>query len=132
MTEIAAAILLKDGQILICQRGMGGNCSLLWEFPGGKREGQEQYADCAIRECREELNIEIEILKEFAGTDYCYEDKPFHFVFYLAKIQSGSIEKRVHRQIRWVKPRELAEYPFCPADVEIVERLSRENLQSAD
>lgn len=44
MTEVAAAILRRDGKILICQRKEGGNCSLLWEFPGGKREAGETWS----------------------------------------------------------------------------------------
>ena len=62
MTEVAAVILTDEqDKILICRRGAGGNCAYLWEFPGGKREAGESLAACAVRECREELNIEVEL-----------------------------------------------------------------------
>ena len=82
MTEVAAAILRRDGKILICQRKEGGNCSLLWEFPGGKREAGETMEQCAIRECKEELGIAVRLLDVYAEKTYTYGTEPFSFVFY--------------------------------------------------
>ena len=60
MILVSAAIIRNTaGEILICQRGAGGSCAFLWEFPGGKQEAGEKAADCLVRECREELGIEI-------------------------------------------------------------------------
>ena len=59
MKRIAAAILRRNDKILICRRGPGGSCGYLWEFPGGKIEPGETGEDCAVRECREELGVEI-------------------------------------------------------------------------
>ena len=56
MILVSAAIIRNTaGEILICQRGAGGSCAFLWEFPGGKQEAGETAADCLVRECREEL-----------------------------------------------------------------------------
>ena len=63
MILVSAAIIRNTaGEILICQRGAGGSCAFLWEFPGGKQEAGETAADCLVRECREELGIEIDIV----------------------------------------------------------------------
>ena len=61
MERIAAAILRRNDKILICRRGSGGSCGYLWEFPGGKIEPGETGEDCAVRECREELGVEIQL-----------------------------------------------------------------------
>ena len=60
--RVAAAIIRNaDGRILICRRGQGGSCAFLWEFPGGKQEQGENMEECLVRECREELGIEIAV-----------------------------------------------------------------------
>lgn len=126
MTEVAAAILRRNGKILICQRKEGGNCSFLWEFPGGKREAGETMEQCVVRECREELGVTIKVQGLFAGESYTYGTEPFAFRFYRAEILDGEPECRVHHTMKWVNPSELAQYPFCPADVDIVRRLAEE------
>ncbi len=68
MTRVSAAIIKNsDNEILICQRGPGGSCEFLWEFPGGKIPG-ESPEECLVRECREELEIDIEVLDLFEQT----------------------------------------------------------------
>ncbi len=76
MILVSAAIIRNTaGEILICQRGAGGSCAFLWEFPGGKQEAGEKAADCLVRECREELGIEIDIVALLEQTSYTYPDK---------------------------------------------------------
>lgn len=126
MTEVAAAILRRSGRILICQRKEGGNCSLLWEFPGGKREAGESMEQCAVRECQEELGLTVAIRELLEEKSYTYGSKPFSFAFYRADIVGGTLEMRVHRAVEWVRPADLLRYPFCPADAELVRRLAGE------
>ena len=126
MTEVAAAILHRDGKILICQRKEGGNCSLLWEFPGGKREAGETMEQCVVRECQEELGIVIRPKGLYAQEHYTYGTEPFSFAFFNAEIAEGEPENHVHRAMKWVRPAELLSEPFCPADEGIVRRLAKE------
>ena len=130
MKTIAAAILFREGRILICRRGEGGSCAFLWEFPGGKLEPGETPAECAVRECREELGVSVRLGPVFARTSYDYPEGSLSFIFYKGEILSGDPQKRVHPEMRWVRPSELTDYPFCPADRDVVQRLSRikENL----
>ena len=125
MKRIAAAILRRNDKILICRRGPGGSCGYLWEFPGGKIEPGETGEDCAVRECREELGVEIQLQGLREETVYEYPDGPYGFAFYDGVIISGEPEKKVHLEIRWVSPEELTDFSFCPADRPMVERLSR-------
>lgn len=123
MIQVAAAIIRRNNKILICRRGEGGPCAFLWEFPGGKREEQESLGQCLIRECLEELGIEIAVKDVFAETTYQYPDREIDFTFFNAELVSGEIELEVHQEYKWVEPSELANYEFCPADVAIVQRL---------
>lgn len=126
MTKVAAAIIRSCGKILICRRSEKGDCPLLWEFPGGKIETGESAEQCAVRECREELNIEIKITGVYAETSYSYPERDICFTFLNAEIVSGTIQKNVHADVQWVKPDVLNQYEFCPADKEVVKRLQAE------
>ncbi|MFQ7063621.1 MAG: NUDIX domain-containing protein, partial [[Clostridium] leptum] len=85
----------------------------------------ETGEDCAVRECREELGVEIQLQGLREETVYEYPDGLYGFVFYDGVIISGEPEKRVHLEIRWVSPEKLTDFSFCPADRPMVERLSR-------
>lgn len=127
MIDVAAAILRDDqGRILICQRGEGGNCAFLWEFPGGKRETGETMEECLIRECREELEIEIALEGLYAETTYAYPDRTIHFNFFNAHIAGGTLKMDVHNDMKWVRNEDLPDYPFCPADEDIIKTLASE------
>lgn len=123
MIKVAAAIIHENDKILICQRGAGGNCAFLWEFPGGKLESGETMEQCVIRECREELGIGIAIKRIFAKTAYQYPDKEIEFTFFEAEFIDGGIILEVHNDFKWVSPSELKNYLFCPADEPIVKKL---------
>ncbi|MDF2685747.1 MAG: mutT [Clostridia bacterium] len=120
MIQVAAAIIRKNGKILICQRGAGGNCAYLWEFPGGKVELNETFEQCAIRECKEELGININIKDIFIKTVYKYPDKEIEFTFFNAEITEEILKISVHNDIKWVLPNEMKAFKFCPADIEVV------------
>ena len=125
MIHVSAAIIIQNDKMLICQRAEGGSCSLLWEFPGGKQEPEESPEQCVIRECREELNIEITPLMVYREMSYRYPDREIAFAFFIAEIASGKIQKNVHQELRWVTPSELTQFDFCPADDALVKNLSR-------
>jgi mutator protein MutT len=80
---------------------------------------------CVLRECREELGIEIRIDKLYAEFSYAYPDRDIHFSFFLAEILSGTVKMRVHSDLKWVFPCELQKYDFCPADQNLILRLIR-------
>jgi 8-oxo-dGTP diphosphatase len=121
--QVTAAIIRQDDKYLICQRAHDDSLPLLWEFPGGKLEPGETLEECIIRECQEELGVDIRICGEFGRTSYPYNQWELVFTFYMAEIAAGTLATTVHEQIRWVSAPELLDYTFCPADVEIVEKL---------
>lgn len=126
---VCAAILRNErGQLLICKRGPGGSCAHLWEFPGGKLEPGETLEQCLVRECREELGVGIRVLNLYSKTVHEYPERITTLYFYNAEIIDGTPERRVHEEILWAHPKTLPEFPFCPADVRMIEQMAREAL----
>jgi 8-oxo-dGTP diphosphatase len=124
MIEVAAAIIRNnEEQILICQRGAGGSTAFLWEFPGGKRESDENLEECLARECFEELGIEIHVLDIFDHSQYKYPEGEIAFTFFAAEIVSGKMTPAVHERILWADAVSLNNFEFCPADVGIIRKL---------
>ena len=124
--EVTAAIFRRNGRIFLCRRGEGGSCATLWEFPGGKIEQGETPEECLIRECREELQIDIAVDSLYDQFDYDYPDKALRFYFFNARILSGEPQLQVHTDSHWLWPRELTQYDACPADKGLIERLAGE------
>ncbi len=126
MIEVSAAIIFdSEGKMLICRRAPGGPCSELWEFPGGKREQGESAQECLVRECREELGIELVVDRLFLETKYAYPDREIAFSFFIARIESGVIDLHVHSAVAWIPPEESDRYVFCPADTGILQEIRR-------
>ena len=121
--QVTSAIFCKNDKYLICQRAYNDALPLLWEFPGGKVEGKETLEQCIIRECKEELDVDITVQGVFDRTSYPHAGNELIFTFFNAEIIGGELAVYVHEQIKWVSVAELKDYPFCPADIEIVERI---------
>ena len=121
--QVTAAIFCMNNNYLICQRAHDDALPLLWEFPGGKAEEGETLEQCIVRECKEELDVDIRVICEFSKTNYSYASKELFFTFFIAEIVGGALTVNVHEQIKWVSIEELKDYTFCPADVEIVEKI---------
>ncbi|MDR1658489.1 MAG: (deoxy)nucleoside triphosphate pyrophosphohydrolase [Deltaproteobacteria bacterium] len=123
--EVSAAIITNDnGELLICRRGPGGNCACLWEFPGGKRESGESLRQCLVRECLEELSVDIAVLELFEETFHSYPGGSIKITFFNARIISGQPQALVHSEIKWVRPDALSNLDFCPGDQPVVALLA--------
>jgi len=125
MTTVIAAIILKEGKVLIAQRAQGQNLAGKWEFPGGKIKAGETPEECLKREIKEELDLDIEVDEFFGENIYSYETGTIRLVAYKAQLIGGQCRLKVHSRVEWVKPHDLAGYDFSPADVPFVEKLGR-------
>lgn len=123
MKEVTAAIILKDNKILIAQRAPGDNLAGKWEFPGGKIEPGETPRECLKREIREEFEVDVEVLDYFGESIYDYSSGTIKLIAFWCQWLGGDFILRVHSQISWLKPQELAQYDFAPADILLVELL---------
>jgi len=122
--QVVAALIRKDDHFLICRRPAHKKRGLLWEFPGGKVEAGEDPRQALVRECREELDIELEVGTLFWQTSHTYPDTRIDLLLYEATIASGTPQALEHTDICWVLPDDMTAYHFCPADTEIIEYIS--------
>ena len=125
MTQVAAALIWRGDKFMICQRPAHKARGLLWEFVGGKTEPGETPAQALVRECREELAVEVEPEDVFMEVTHAYPDLTVRLVLFRARILRGEPQKLEHADIRWITPAEIPQYQFCPADQVILERLLR-------
>ena len=123
MTEVVAALIWQGDRFLACQRPAHKARGLLWEFVGGKVEPGETKEQALIRECREELDVNISVGTVFMEVVHEYPDLTVHLTLFNAVISDGVPKKLEHNDIRWITPAEVKSYAFCPADQEILERL---------
>ena len=125
VTKVSAAIIRNENNnILICQRKAGGSCGFMWEFPGGKQDEHESADECIIRECREELGVTIKVSDIFMQMEYSYPERDYAFTFFNAQITEGTPSMLVHNSIVWEKADNLSNYTFCPADKDVIKKLS--------
>lgn len=121
MTEVVAALIWDSCRFLICQRPENKSRGLLWEFVGGKVEPGETKQQALIRECREELAVEIAVNDVFLEVVHAYPDITIKLTLFNAAITSGVPRLLEHNNIAWITPNEISQYAFCPADKEILE-----------
>ncbi|MBQ2709054.1 MAG: (deoxy)nucleoside triphosphate pyrophosphohydrolase [Clostridia bacterium] len=123
MTEVVAALIWDGGRFMICRRPAHKARGLLWEFVGGKVEPGETKAAALIRECREELDITLEVGDVFMDVVHEYPDLTVHLTLFEAKIAAGEPRLLEHSALAWITPDEIGQYEFCPADVEILAKI---------
>ncbi len=123
--DVAAAMIWENDKLLICQRAADDELGLMWEFPGGKREGEETIEECIIREIKEELELDIEVLDVFTTSIYYFGGNEVHFTVFNSKIKGGKMKLNVHNDARWITVDQLGLYEFMPPDVVFVEKLKK-------
>ena len=124
ITEVVAALIWDKGKFMICQRPVHKARALLWEFVGGKVEPGETKQQALIRECQEELAITLSVSDVFMDVLHEYPDITVHLTLFNATITEGSPQKLEHNDIQWISPVEIPSYDFCPADEEILKKIT--------
>lgn len=126
---VAAALIVRDGKLLVCQRTKYQNLPLKWEFPGGKIEPGEQPRDALRRELDEELGITASVGDEVARRRHTYSNgTAIELRFFLVEQYEGEPENRIFRNVKWVERSALPEYDFLEADLELVKDIATGRL----
>jgi 8-oxo-dGTP diphosphatase len=124
--NVVAAVIERDGEVLICQRKAGRPFGGKWEFPGGKVEAREEFRSALERELREELAIRAAIGDEIARYQYTYPGRsPIQLIFFSVIDFEGEPVNIVFEQIRWERTEKLPAYDFLDGDVEFVKSLAK-------
>ena len=123
MTDVVAAMIWKEDSFLICQRNTHKARGLLWEFPGGKVASGESDQQALIRECAEELGIQVSMDDIVAQTLFHYPDIDIDLRLYRCTAFPGEIIPNEHDDIRWVHLQDVGGYDFSPADKVLLKQI---------
>ncbi len=123
MKQVTAAVIEKNGKILLAQRKQGDTLAGKWEFPGGKIEPGETPEVCLRRELREEFGVDTKIGAFICSSKFEYKHLPVELLVYRAEHLSGEFKLHEHDRIEWVAPGELANYDLSSADIPVVGEL---------
>ncbi|SOE19815.1 8-oxo-dGTP diphosphatase [Spirosomataceae bacterium TFI 002] len=117
---VTCAIIENENQVLVVQRSEYMKLPLKWEFPGGKIEKWETDEDCIKREIREELNLEIELIKKLTPAIYDYPEVCIELIPFIAKQIGGQLKLNEHADFKYLTKAELLNLDWAEADVSIV------------
>ena len=126
--EVAAGLIVRDGQILIARRRDSAHLGGLWEFPGGKRRPGESFEACLTREILEELGLAIAVHEQIASAEHDDAERRVRLRFYRCTILEGEPRPLGCEECRWVTPTQIGSYPFPPADEPLVRQIATGNI----
>ena len=129
---IAAAVVLHQGRVLVQTRGPGRSWSGHWEFPGGKLEPGEDAAAAAVRECREELGLEVRVLEPLHSVEWSYPGARVRVSFLLCEPAGdpSALCATEGQEVRWADADELSQLQFLPANAGLLALLDRRLRES--
>lgn len=132
--EVSAAVIIRDGEVLLTSRDDHGGRH--WEFPGGKREPGESFAECLRRELREELGIEVMVFDVMYCIEHEYPARIVNIRFLRSILLDSHAEiiPREGQECRWMPLSQLDNIELLPADAPLADflRLTSEILPNAD
>lgn len=121
MIKVTCALIIDTQErVLVAQRSHSMSLPLKWEFPGGKIEPNETPEVCLIREIKEELDIEIRIVKALSANTHIYPNVTIHLMPFICNHVKGGVQLKEHAQFKWVNKNELLALDWAEADVPVL------------
>ena len=121
---VTAAVIERDGAVLVTRRPSGVHLEGYWEFPGGKCEDGESHIASLEREIAEELETGILVGPEVFTVAHAYPDRVVELHFFDCRL-TGEPRAVLGQEMRWVPREELMSLTFPPADEELIRSLAR-------
>ncbi|GAK27079.1 pyrimidine (deoxy)nucleoside triphosphate diphosphatase [Serratia liquefaciens] len=118
--DVVAAIIEKNGKILLAQRDADSDQAGLWEFPGGKVEAGESQPQALARELDEELGIVASVGNYVASNTWQQTERVIRLHAWRVEAFSGELQNRCHADFVWITPEQAFDYPLAPADVPLL------------
>ncbi|MGE4800754.1 pyrimidine (deoxy)nucleoside triphosphate diphosphatase [Yersinia hibernica] len=126
MIDVVAAIIERNGKILLAQRDIHRDQAGLWEFPGGKVEAGESQPQALVRELAEELNIDATVSRYIATHQWDLPQCTIRLHAWLVASFSGEPILHCHSALVWLTPEEAYHYPLAPADIPLLDAYIRQ------
>lgn len=126
--EVSAGLVFRSGKLLITQRHADAHLGGLWEFPGGKREADETFEQCLVRELREELGVDVVMGKLFDSVTHAYPERTVLLKFFLCTLPTGEPQAIDCAAVKWVNREELLKHDFPGADAGLLTKLITEHV----
>src|SRR5579862_1656909 len=126
--EVSAALIFRQGKILITQRHAGAHLGGLWEFPGGKRKPEETFEQCLARELDEELGVKVPVGELFETISHRYAEKTVLLKFFVCHLPDGEPQPLGCAALRWIGKTELDDFEFPAADARLLKKLRAYNF----
>ena len=120
--RVVAAIIIDNGKVFATQRGYG-DFKGGWEFPGGKIDAGESAEEALVREIKEELDTEIEVLELLDTVEYDYPKFHLSMECFISKIKSGDLVLKEHEDSAWLTKDSLYSVDWLPADEGLVSKI---------
>ena len=128
MTTVVAAVIERQGRLLIGQRKPSGQHALKWEFPGGKVEADETPEAAVVRELAEELAIRARIDREIMRYEFQYPGRSrILLIFYRVVEFEGEPQNLDFEQLQWVPPERLLDFDFLEGDLDFIRGYSSDS-----
>jgi len=125
MIVVAAAVLREapGAAVLLTRRLEGAHLAGLWEFPGGKVEAGEDPEQTVVRECLEEIALEVEVVEILEVAWHSFREKDVLLLFYDCRLRGGALTHLGVADSAWVMPGSLPDYDLPPPDQRLVRKL---------
>jgi 8-oxo-dGTP diphosphatase len=120
---VAAAVVERNGRILVTKRPAGVHLEGHWEFPGGKCAPGETLEQCLVRELREELDVDAAVGAELLSTSHDYGERRIELHFFNCSLP-GEPRPQLGQEMQWVERSQLGTLQFPPADAELITLLT--------
>ena len=123
MIDVVAAVIKKNNLYFIAQRNRNKHFAYYWEFPGGKVDNQETFENALKREIKEELSINIAVLKHIASKKHKDEKIDVNVHYFLCELLNENIILSEHEDMKWLQKNELKQFKMAPGDSKIIKYL---------
>lgn len=122
--RVTAAIIIENDKVFATQRGYG-EFKDGWEFPGGKIEPNEAPEDAIVREIKEELDTEIEVVELLDTVEYDYPEFHLSMDCFICRIKSGDLVLKEHEAAKWLTRETLDSVEWLPADQALIGKIEK-------
>jgi mutator protein MutT len=121
--DVAAALVFRDGRLLVTRRPPGKHLAGLWEFPGGKLAPGESWEHALARELMEEVGLPVRPIRLYSEVVHPYPEKTVRLRFFVCESDHGNARPIECDAVEWTSRETLSSHDFPPADRQLIEAL---------